>query len=88
LYFCEQNCLVINLQARKLQLIEYLIQLQDEKEFSRIEASIIPQSKIRYDEFRPFKAEELIVRAQKSENDYKEGRLISQEKLLTESENW
>lgn len=78
----------MNLQARKLHLIEYLIKLQDEKEFGRIEASIIPQSKVRYDEFRPFTTEELIVRAQKSENDYKEGRLISQEQLETESENW
>lgn len=78
----------MNLQARKLDLIQYLIQLQDVNEFSRIEASIIHKKKNEKSDFKPFTAIELIERAKKSNDDYEAGRVKTQEQLATESENW
>lgn len=74
----------MDLQTRKLNLIQYLIDLQDENLFSKIESLIITKDK----ELKPFTEEELVQRAQKSNQDYLEGKFISQEELETQSENW
>lgn len=74
----------MDLQTRKLNLIQYLIDLQDENLFSKIESLIITKDK----ELKPFTEEELVQRAQKSNQDYLDGKFISQEELETQSENW
>ena len=74
----------MDLQTRKLNLIQYLLNLQDENLFSKIESLIITKDK----ELKPFTEEELVQRSEKSNQDYLEGKFISQKELETQSENW
>ena len=74
----------MDLQTRKLNLIQYLVNLQDENLFNKIESLIITKEK----ELKPFTQDELIQRAEKSNQDYLEGKFISQDELEIESENW
>ena len=63
----------MNLQARKLDLIEYLIQVNDEKVIDQIER-LIDKSKR-----ASLSQDELISRAQKSNLDYQTGKFKSQQ---------
>jgi len=79
----------MDLETRKLNLITYLAQLQDEVFFEKIENYILRKfEKEDYSEFRPFTTKELINRIEKSEQDFKEGRYKSQEDLEKFSANW
>lgn len=73
----------MDLQTRKLNLIQYLIDLKDEKLFSKIESFITKDQ-----DLKPFTKDELMQRAEKSNQDYLAGKFISQEKLEIQSENW
>jgi len=78
----------MDLQTRKLNLIEYLIGLQDEKLFTKIEDSI---NNVLQPSDRPlnqFSQQELTERALKSSKDYVEGKFTDQEQLEKESNNW
>jgi hypothetical protein len=78
----------MDLQTRKEHLIEYLLGLQDETVFQRIEDSI---NKTRYATTkspRQLSSQELIDRAKKSNEDYLSGKFIDQERLEEESSNW
>ncbi|MBE0640015.1 MAG: hypothetical protein IH598_15970 [Bacteroidales bacterium] len=78
----------MDLQTRKLNIIEYLIGLKNDQLFNKIEAAIY-QSKAEEDRsFKPFTAEELITRAKKSNADYNSGKVIKQTQLESESETW
>lgn len=74
----------MDLQTRKLNLIQYLLNLQDENLFNKIESFIITKEK----DLKPFTKDELVARAEKSNQDYLEGKFISQDELETQSENW
>lgn len=77
----------MDLQARKLSVIEYVIGLNDDKILSELEAAVFRNQ--RADKlFRPLTRKELISRAKKSEEDFLNGRVISQEALEAESDNW
>jgi len=78
----------MNLQTRKLNLIEYLIGLQDETSFGIIEESIKKSKKDLDQSLKPFTQEELIERAKKSNKDYLAGNFKTQEQLEIESRNW
>lgn len=78
----------MNLETRKLNAIEYLIGLQDEKLFNRIEAAIIQSKKEKEIELKPLSHRQLIERAKKSNKDYLAGKVKTQEELEVESENW
>ena len=79
----------MDLETRKLDLITYLAQLQDEVFFEKIENYILRKfEKEDHSEFRPFTTKELINRIEKSEQDFKEGRYKSQEYLEKFSANW
>ena len=78
----------MDLKTRKLNLIEYLIGLQDEKVFSRIEATILQSKKDRERELKPLSQRQLLERAKKSNKDYTSGKVKTQEELEIESENW
>lgn len=69
----------MDLETRKLILITYLAQLQDEIFFEKIE-NYIPNrfEKEDHSEFRPFTTEELMNRIEKSELDFKSGKIKSQ----------
>lgn len=74
----------MDLQPRKLNLIEYLVHLTDEKVFDKIEY-LIRSGNISQD---PFTQEEMIARAQKANEDYDAGRVLTMEELEEEMKNW
>jgi len=78
----------MDLQTRKLNLIEHLIRLQDEKIFRRIE-EIINKSLTSDDKaLKRFTKKELMERAKKSNMDYQAGHFRTQEQLEADSKNW
>ena len=80
----------MDLQTRKLNAIKYLISLQDEKIFRKIESTIIESQKpqeIKRD-LKPFTQRQLLARAKQSNKDYQTGKFKTQEQLEKESENW
>lgn len=77
----------MDLQTRKLNLISYLAQLQDEKFIDRIEKFILRKQESNTD-FEPFTINELIDRIQQSESAFKIGSFKSQEELEKLSAKW
>jgi len=78
----------MDLQTRKLNIIEYLIGINDEKIFGLIE-DLIRKSKSDQDvAYRKFTQEEMIDRARESNKDYISGNITDQEELKKESKNW
>ncbi len=77
----------MDLQTRKLNLIAYLAQLQDEKFIERIEKFILRKQENESD-FKPFTVEELIHRIEESENDFKNGKFKTQDELDRLSTSW
>lgn len=78
----------MDLQTRKLNAIEYIAGLQDEKIFSSIEVTIL-ENKVRNErKLRPFTQKQLLVRAEKSNKDYQAGKFKTQEFLEKESKSW
>lgn len=75
----------MSLQARKLSLIEYLISLKDERIFNSIEKSV---EEVRKQHLKVFSEEDLILRAEEADLDYKKGNFKTQENLENESKNW
>ncbi|MCX6222572.1 MAG: hypothetical protein NTZ69_16510 [Bacteroidia bacterium] len=78
----------MDLQTRKLNAIGYLINLQDEKIFSKIESAIIDSQKLDKRNLQPFTKKQLIDRANQSNKDYHSGSVKTQKQLEIESENW
>lgn len=78
----------MDLQTRKLNLITYLAQMQDENFFEKIENYILRKSKEKTEELRQFSVEELISRIEISEQDYKNGNFKTQEDLEKISAHW
>lgn len=78
----------MNLQSRKLHAIQYLIAIQDEKAFAKIEQTI--DSIKSQDEIvlKSLTKKQLLDRAQKSNEDYAAGRFKTQEQLESASDNW
>jgi len=80
----------MDLQTRKLKVIEYLIGLRDEKIFSKIESTIdeVQKQQMVQRNVKPLSVEQLVDRADKSTSDYLSGKFKTQEQLEKESENW
>ncbi len=78
----------MDLQTRKLNLITYLSQLQDESFIDKIEKILYKKSPVEEISFKPFTQEELIERIKKSEQDFAEGKFKTQEELELISANW
>lgn len=78
----------MDLQTRKLHLISYLAQLQDELFLEKLETYILKQEKEQQAELKQFTVEEFINRIEKSELDFKNGRFKSQEELEKITANW
>jgi len=78
----------MDLQTRKLNVIEYLIGLTDESIFKVFE-EIVKESKSREPKInRTFTQQDLIERAKKSNKDYLARNFKDQEQLETESKKW
>ncbi len=78
----------MDIQTRKLNLIRYLINLKDESLLNYIETTIQSMEDADDNFIKQMTKAELIDRAQKSENDYVEGRTILQDELEKTSDNW
>lgn len=71
----------MNLQTRKLNLISYLAQLQDDRFFNEIEEYIL--SELRQGDYnKPFTIEELKERINQSLKDSKNNRVTESNELL------
>ena len=77
----------MDLQTRKLNLISYVTQMQDEKLIEKIEKYIINNQKKEYD-FKPFTVDELVDRIEQSEKDFKNGNFKTQDEVEQLSANW
>ena len=77
----------MDLQTRKLNLISYLAQLQDENFLGKIENFILSKSE-KDSNFMKLTEEELINRIQKSEEDFKNGNFKTQNELEEISAKW
>ena len=74
-----------NFKLRKLSLVEYLLNIQDENLFNTIASKIEDSLK---DTPNQFTQQELINRAQISNLQINEGKVISQTDLENQSLNW
>lgn len=78
----------MDLQTRKLSVIEFLTQLQDEKLFNKIENLVFGKNKNQKEDFQKLSEQEIIKRAEKSNKDFKSGKVLSQEELELVSSKW
>jgi hypothetical protein len=79
----------MDLQSRKLSLIGYLVDIQDEKVIGDIESTIFESRKLsNRQNLKRFTEEEMVNRAEEANKDYLAGRIKSQDELETESKNW
>jgi len=79
----------MNLQSRKLSLIGYLVDIQDEKVIGDIESVLLESQKLSSQQnFKRFTGEELVIRAEEANKDYLAGRIATQEELESDSKNW
>lgn len=79
----------MDIQTRKLNLITYLAQLQDESFFEKIEEYILSKvEKEDHSDFVPFTMEELNKRIDQSLDDSKKNKITDSNDLLSEIEQW
>jgi hypothetical protein len=77
----------MDIQTRKLNLITYLAQLQDESFFEKIEEYIFSKLE-KEDNTKPFSIEELNSRIDQSLEDSKNDKVIESNDLLSEIKQW
>lgn len=77
----------MDIKIRKLNVIESLINLRNEKLICKIE-SLIQDDFNGKSDLGPYSKEQLQERARISNQDFLEGKVISQEDLEIESEKW
>lgn len=78
----------MDLQTRKLNLIEYLIGINDENAIVILEEAANKTRGAKGNKYLPFTEQEIIDRAKESNEDYRKGKVIDSKKLEAESENW
>ena len=78
----------MNLQLRKMNLIEYLLAVQDEKIFEKIESTIHKSIKSVKPNDLVFTRHDLIERAEFSNKQIKKGLVLTQKELEQQSKNW
>ena len=78
----------MDLQTRKLNLITYLAQIKDEILFDKLENYILKREIEHNPESKTFTLEELLNRVEKSELDFQNGNVKTQENLEKISANW
>ncbi|MGJ3234424.1 hypothetical protein [Marivirga sp.] len=72
----------MDIQTKKLSLINRIIQHKDESILDKI-ALIFEEEKL-----QDLTEEDIIQRSEKAEKDYKEGKIFTTEELLKISESW
>lgn len=76
------------LQLRKIRLIEFLLGIQDEKVFAKVESNIHKSIKSIKPADIVFTKDEIIERAEFSNKQIKKGHVLSQKDLEIQSKNW
>lgn len=72
-----------------MEIIEWLAQLKDEQLIDKVEKLIKQSIKEAYEpRLRPMSAKGYKAMLERAEEEYKQGRVISQERLEKESETW
>ena len=77
-----------NLQLRKISLIEFLLGIQDEKTFAKVESTIQKSIKSVKPGDIIFTKPEIIERAEFSNKQIKKGHVLNQKDLEAQSKNW
>ena len=77
-----------SLQLRKITLIEYLLGIQDEKIFDKVESTIHKSLKSVKPMDIVFSKEELVERADFSNNQINKEHVLNQKELESQSNNW
>jgi uncharacterized protein YlbG (UPF0298 family) len=79
----------MNIAVKKVEIIEWLTQLQDESLLKKVESLRIQSIKKKYeDSLKPMTGQALKSMLKRAEKDYAEGKHIIQENLEEESKNW
>jgi hypothetical protein len=78
----------LSLQIRKMNLIEYLLGVQDEKVFDKIELNIQKSIKNVKPDDIIFTKSDLVKRAEFSNKQIKKGHTINQKDLEQQAKNW
>lgn len=78
----------MDLQTRKLNLIEHLTELRDENIFKKNEKLVHNALMSADQSLKQFTEKELIERAQKPNSDYYAGNIKTREQLEIGSKNW
>lgn len=76
------------LQLRKMNLIEYLLGIQDEKVFTKVESNIYKSIKSVKPGDIVFSKDEIIERAEFSNKQIKKRHVLNQKDLEIQSKNW
>lgn len=77
----DTNFVIMDIAVKKVELIEWLARLQDEKLIQRIETLRKGSVKELYEQRIPRTVEELQARLDRSEKDINEGKVYSQEEV-------
>ena len=77
-----------SLQLRKISLIEYLLGIQDEKVFAKVESNIHKSIKSLKPSDIVFSKDEIIERAEFSNKQIKKGHVLNQKELEIQAKNW
>jgi hypothetical protein len=79
----------MNIAVRKVEIIEWQAQLKDEQLIDKVEKLKKQSIKMAYESrLKPLSAKAYKAMLEQAENDYQEGRVVSQESLEKESEAW
>lgn len=78
----------MSLQLRKMNLIEYLLGVQDEKLFDKIESTIQKSIKMAKPCDIVFTKHDLLERAEFANKQIKKGHVLTQKELEQHSNNW
>lgn len=74
----------MNIQTRKLEAIEYLITLKDERQMGLVESLIRMMRSSESAAMQKLTHDDIIARALQSEDDYANGRVTAQSELMHE----
>lgn len=79
----------MDVAVKKVELIEWLARVQDKAVIKKIESLKNQSIKESYEsKLKPMTSKAYKAMLEKSEEDYRKGRVISQSALEKESENW
>lgn len=80
---------IMNIQSRKLVLIEEFLQINDESLITKLESLIRHEKKISHErELKPMSMKEFHEMIDQAKSDIDTGRVISHQELIKKSKTW